>query len=114
MPGQHTYHDRNLPNFEQDEAIQLAADHYGLDGDWQQLTGERDLNYRLETTDGSFVFKIANENDDEDIVGFQVEALRHIALRDPNLPVPRVYPDKTAIIFVELPAAQALQISFAL
>jgi 4-aminobutyrate aminotransferase-like enzyme/Ser/Thr protein kinase RdoA (MazF antagonist) len=99
VPGQHTSHDRNLPSFEQDEAIQLAADHYGLDGDWQQLTGERDLNYRVETTDGSFVFKIANENDDEDVVGFQVEALRHIALRDPNLPVPRVYPDKDGNCF---------------
>jgi len=94
MPGQHTFHDRKLPSFEQAEAIQLATDYYGLDGDWQALTGERDLNYRVETTDGSFMFKIGNENDDEDIVGFQVEALRHIASRDPSLPVPRNIPDQ--------------------
>ena len=99
MPGKNTSHDRNLPNFEQDEAIQLAADHYGLDGDWQLLTGERDLNYRVKTTDGAFVFKIANEGDDEDIVGLQVEALRHIASRDPDLPVPRVFPDKDGTYF---------------
>ncbi len=84
---------RNLPQFDVDEAKQLARDYYGIEGEFQTLAGERDLNYRIATADADYVFRIANEADDEDVVGFQVDALRHIRSRDPALPVPRVFAD---------------------
>lgn len=86
--------DRNLPQIELEEARLLATTHYGIDGDLHELGGERDQNFRIDTDSGSFVFKISNQHDGEDIVGLQVDALRHIRRRDPSLAVPEVLPDK--------------------
>ena len=85
--------ERNLPRIELDEARHLARTHYGVGGELRALEGERDLNFRVDSDSGIFVFKIGNEDDGEDAVGFQVEALRHLRLRDPSLPVPEVQPD---------------------
>ena len=60
--------ERNLPDVETEEAAELVQTHFGLDGELHALDGERDLNFRVDGEDGSFVFKIANAEDGEDVV----------------------------------------------
>ena len=68
-----------------------AADAYGIAGNWTPLEGERDLNYRIDgTARGSAVFKLCNPDEGDDVLRAQGEALEHIALTDPTLPVPRL------------------------
>jgi len=86
--------ERNLPQYDIDEARQLAVDYYGVDGDFRPLSSERDCNFHIEAVGGQYVLKISNEADDEDIVDFQVAALRHIRARDATLPVPEVLADR--------------------
>ena len=86
--------DRNLPDVELEEATLLARAHYGIEGDLHALGGERDLNFRVASDDGDYVFKISNEADGEDVVGIQAKALRHIRRRDPSLPVPQIQRDR--------------------
>jgi len=79
------------PFFSTEEALELARDLYGLDGTISQLDSERDQNFRIDTPSGDqFVIKIANSAMDPAILTMQAEALAHIAVVDPDLPVPRV------------------------
>ncbi|MBV8664234.1 MAG: aminotransferase class III-fold pyridoxal phosphate-dependent enzyme, partial [Hyphomicrobiales bacterium] len=64
---------------------------YGLAGEWEPLSGEREQNYRLRPGSGNgFVVKIASTHDNAEGLLFQAEALAHIERVDPSLPVPRV------------------------
>lgn len=90
--------ERNLPDVETEEAAELVQTHFGLEGEFTALDGERDLNFRIDSDDSSFVFKIANAEDGEDVVGFQVAALNHIRERDPSLPVPVMQPGRNGQI----------------
>ena len=64
---------------------------YGLSGTWTRLEGERDQNFRILLADGSsVVFKLCHPAEGDEILRCQAEALEHIALADPGLPVPRL------------------------
>ncbi len=79
------------PYFSTAEILEFARDLYGLDGTISLLESERDQNFRIDTPSGDqFVIKIANSAMDPAILMMQVEALAHIAMVDPELPVPRV------------------------
>ncbi|MEM7118001.1 MAG: aminotransferase class III-fold pyridoxal phosphate-dependent enzyme [Chloroflexota bacterium] len=96
--------DRNTPKVSVDEAKQIARGLFGLEGTFKSLSSERDQNFRVTTArpelvEGadatSYVFKIANADEDEGVIDFQTQALRHIEKRDPSLAVPRVVLTKT-------------------
>jgi Ser/Thr protein kinase RdoA (MazF antagonist) len=71
----------------------LAAEHYGLPVTARRLDSERDQNFRLRTTDGrDYVLKIANPAEERSVTTLQTEVLRHVASRDPSLPIPRIFP----------------------
>ncbi|NOR90678.1 MAG: aminotransferase class III-fold pyridoxal phosphate-dependent enzyme [Anaerolineales bacterium] len=83
--------DTQPPCFTNGEVLEFARDLYGLGGTISQLDSERDQNFRIDTPNGDqFVIKIANSATDPAILMIQVEALAHIAMVDPELPVPRV------------------------
>jgi len=86
--------DRNLPDVDVEEAARLAHTHFAIKGELHALGGERDLNFRIDGDDASYIFKISNSEDGEDIVGLQVAALQHIRARDPFLPVPHMHADR--------------------
>ena len=94
VTGEIKFLERNLPQYAREEAEKLVLQFYGIEGEFHPLAGERDLNYRVEANGKSYVFKISNEGDDEDVVDFQVEALRHIRAHDASLPVPDVFTDR--------------------
>ena len=52
---------------------QLLHRQYGLRGNLQELTAEKDLNYRLHTEDGrTFVVKIAHADEQENLLEMQI------------------------------------------
>jgi len=79
-----------------EEAARLARDLYGLEARACPLPSEYDDNFRLEAADGSVrVLKIMHPMRDPGFVDMQSSALRTIAERDPELPVPAVIPDRS-------------------
>lgn len=93
------------------EAAVLARTHFGLEGGLDPLASERDQNFRLTTADGArFVVKIANAAEPAEVTNFQTEALRHVARRDPGLPVPRVVTGRDGRAEVALPSGSILRI----
>ena len=76
-------------------AAGIARDRWGITATPQLLSSERDRNFRLTDAAGhQFVLKFANPIEAPGVTNLQTEALRHIAARDPSLPVPRVIPDR--------------------
>jgi 4-aminobutyrate aminotransferase-like enzyme/Ser/Thr protein kinase RdoA (MazF antagonist) len=83
--------DRATPQLPEEDVRAMVLECFGISGDYRALLSERDQNYRITAADGSCsVVKISNVLDAEDIIDFQVRALRHIESRDSDLPVPRV------------------------
>lgn len=69
---------------------QAVQDNFALEGEWTRLDGERDQNFRLAASTGSFVIKICNPFEGPGLAAAQLMALEHIAAVDAALPVPRV------------------------
>lgn len=79
------------PSFTIEQVKDIANKLYGLTGNLFPLASERDQNFRISTEAGDqFVIKIANSAEDPAIIDMQLKALEHIALVDPELPVPEV------------------------
>jgi len=82
------------PAFSNAEAVNTAAEHYGIQANVRPLVSERDQNFRLDTEDGKrFVLKISNCAEQLQVVDFQNQALVHVAKRDASFPLPRVIPN---------------------
>ena len=75
-------------------AAQIARDHYGIEGEVQRLTGERDENFRLHSPNADYVLKIAPAAEDPLVTDLSTAALLHLARQDPSLPCPRVLFDR--------------------
>lgn len=81
------------PVFDEDDAVRIARDVFGLDGSATSLASERDRNFRVDARGGrSLVLKLQNPADGVDVVDFQTRALLHIERVEPSLPVVRVVP----------------------
>ncbi len=79
------------PDINSEQARQIALQHYGLSASATTFISERDRNFHLLTEEGEhYVLKVTNSAEDPQVALFQSEALREIARRDPELPVPRV------------------------
>jgi len=86
-------HVLDRPHFTVGEASQVALKTYGLLTDAKQLPSERDQNFLLlRAGKPSWVLKIANKNEDRQVLAMQNEALELIEQRDPHLRVPRILP----------------------
>ena len=89
--GEVKFINRNPPAFSEEQVRRIAADIYGLEGELKALVSERDQNFRITTAGGeSYVFKIANRDEDPGVVDLQVQALLHIEGTDPTLKVPHI------------------------
>jgi len=80
-----------------DEAAVLAHSLFGLTAaaPLTRFATEKDDTYQINATDGRrYVLKIANPAEGAAEIDLQLQALQHIARTAPDLPVPRVYPDR--------------------
>lgn len=98
------------PRLPQAEAARLARVHFGLDGQLDPLTSERDQNFRLRAGGRTYVLKIANAAEPPQVTNFQTEALAHIARTDPGLPVPRVVAARDGRVEIALPSGSILRV----
>jgi Ser/Thr protein kinase RdoA (MazF antagonist) len=72
-------------------ARDLARVCYGLEARVVRLTGERDENFKLTSSDGSdYVLKVAHPAEDPGVTDVSTAALLHLEKQDPGLPCPRV------------------------
>jgi len=82
--------DSPKPAFSAGAATANLRRDYGIDGTLQELVSERDQNFRVTAAGGEYVLKIANVAEDENFLALQNSVLRHVAVSDPDLGVPRV------------------------
>src|SRR5688572_20581168 len=76
--------------------VDFAREHWGVEGEFTPLEGERDQNHRVTAANGaSHVLKVSAAGESEGAVDFQVAALRHLERHAPDLPVPRVIAAKS-------------------
>jgi hydroxylysine kinase len=81
------------PSMSDAEAVDIAASQYGIRAKVHPLVSERDQNFRLDAEDGKrFTLKISNDAEQLQVIDFQNQALRCIAVQDASLPVSRVIP----------------------
>src|SRR5216684_5699536 len=88
------------------EAVRLARERYGLEATARALPGEYDDNFHLTSADGqAFVLKVMHPARQHSFIDLQCHALRHLAQRAPQLPLPRVIPSPRGALFTSIAAA---------
>src|SRR5260370_20012035 len=87
------------------EAVRLAHELYGLETTTRVLPGEYDDNFHLTSADGqAFVLKVMHPAREHSFIDLQCQALRHLAQRAPQLPVPGVIPSCSGELFTSIAA----------
>ncbi|MCZ6663174.1 MAG: aminotransferase class III-fold pyridoxal phosphate-dependent enzyme [Actinobacteria bacterium] len=86
---------RNPPDVALEKVADVLFEEYGVEGDLTQFESERDQNMRVDTVEGSYLFKVCNADEDQAVIDLQIQALRHIERVDPAVPVPRTLPTLT-------------------
>ena len=81
-----------LPAFSEEQAIDIAFNHFGLKAKVSNLLSERDQNFLLEVDgDKKYVLKIANSCEEHIVTDFQIQALIHIAKKsDLSINTPKI------------------------
>ena len=86
--------ERPKPSFNEDTVRELLLRDYGLAGNLKELVSERDQNFLVETIEGKYVLKIANQAEERNFLDLQNSALKHLASVDPSLGIPKLVPTK--------------------
>lgn len=88
-----TFLNHPRPTFSLEEALEIIRDRFDVTGRLEVLPSERDQNFQVLAADGrQFILKIANAAEPLSSIAFQTALLRHVAVNDPGLPIPRVAP----------------------
>src|SRR6266403_432809 len=88
------------------EAVRLARELYALEATARALAGEYDDNFQLTSGDGhGFVLKVMHPAREQSFIDMQCRALRHLAERAPQLPLPRVISNQQGELFSSTLAA---------
>ncbi|MBD9467196.1 phosphotransferase [Pseudomonas sp. Pdm06] len=75
-----------------EEGGRILRDRFGVEADLTRFATEKDDTFRCDSSDGqSYVLKIANPQEAPLELSLQIEVMRHIELKAPQLPIPRVY-----------------------
>jgi hydroxylysine kinase len=72
------------------EVVDILQRRFGLSGRVQALSSERDANFQVDTSAGSYLLKITNSAEHPEVTDLQTEALLHLERESPSLPVPRI------------------------
>ena len=88
------------------EAVRLARELYGIEASARALPAEYDDNFHLTSADGhAFVLKVMHPARERSFIDLQCRALTHLAQRAPQLPLPRVTPNRSGELFSSIAAA---------
>jgi 4-aminobutyrate aminotransferase-like enzyme/Ser/Thr protein kinase RdoA (MazF antagonist) len=108
------------------EAVRLARDLYGIDVTAKALPGEYDDNFHLIRTEtlaapvtadsnvdplgsSAFVLKVMHPARDHSLIDMQCRALQHLAVKAPQIRLPRVCPLPSGDLFTTFTAADGSQ-----
>ena len=83
---------KTTPDFSIEAAATLLSEHYGLSGALSPLDSERDQNFKVMTTEGTFILKIVNAAEPQIESDFQTALLAHLGAHAGDLPVPHIRP----------------------
>lgn len=87
-------------------AARIAADLFGISGTAQRLPGEYDDNFQIQADSGErFVLKIMHPSRERELIDLQIRALQHVAIRAPQLQLPRVRRSRTDAAIEEVTGA---------
>jgi len=90
------------PGFTIEQVRDIARELFGLTGKLFPLDSERDQN---SAEDGEqYVIKISNSAEDPAVIDMQLKALEHIAIVDPELPVPEVLLSRNGLAIEQIQA----------
>lgn len=78
------------PAVSKEEIAAIADNFFNIQGEVNELGGERDRNYLVSSPSGQFLLKVANKAEDDSILAMQCGALKHITRCAPNLCVPKL------------------------
>ncbi len=81
------------------KALDLCRTHWGLSGVLVPLNSERDALYRLDCGDHRYVLRLTSPIEADEVVDFQVSALRHLEQVDTGLAVQHLVPDAAGRLF---------------
>lgn len=82
----------------------VLLEHYGDERcDLASLSAEFDQNVRVDGNAGRSVLKLVGADGEPALVEMQVDALRHLEARCPELPVPRVWPTRNGDAWLDVP-----------
>jgi 4-aminobutyrate aminotransferase-like enzyme/Ser/Thr protein kinase RdoA (MazF antagonist) len=96
MSGEVKFLNAARPDFDLDDAVRVARELYGIEGEAKEFYAERDRTYHLQGAGGDeHVLKIVHADEDEATLDFQIQALNWIARQDPVLAVPRVVANRS-------------------
>ncbi|MFK7765012.1 MAG: aminotransferase class III-fold pyridoxal phosphate-dependent enzyme [Roseobacter sp.] len=77
--------------------------HWNISANLVPLDGEYDLNFLAESDDDTgYILKVMRPGCAADLVDMQVKALAHIAQTNPQLPLPRVIPNKNSTAYAHV------------
>jgi Ser/Thr protein kinase RdoA (MazF antagonist) len=80
-----------VPDVCEATAATMLDGYFGINGELERLSSERDLNFLVRERSGSrFVLKFANSAEDPGVTDFQNAALQYLEDHHPELSVPRV------------------------
>lgn len=81
------------PAIDASRVLEIAESNFGKNGTASDLGGERDQNFRIDTTEGDrFVLKIFNRADGREVLDLRTQAIRHIQSTNLGLPVMEIVP----------------------
>src|SRR5215510_12661674 len=79
------------PDVSEEQATDIARQHYGLDTTAKKLASERDRMFRLcDAAGAEYLLKVTNPAEPLEVTNLQTAALQWIGQVDPDLPVQRV------------------------
>ena len=82
-----SYQDLLLTN---EQALDIAKHHFGITGEVTKLDGYEDFNFRIKSTDASYILKVSRPNEDEGYLDFQQKLIQHIATANASIMAPKV------------------------
>jgi 4-aminobutyrate aminotransferase-like enzyme/Ser/Thr protein kinase RdoA (MazF antagonist) len=88
--------DEPVPRLAEDTIAALLREQYGVDGPLRRLAGERDLNHAV---GGDYVLKVQNATDGQDVIEMSSLAIAELVRRDPELPLARIVPTRTGVLW---------------
>lgn len=78
-----------VPCYSTSEVSEALKQHFGLEGTFEPLPSERDLNLKLTSPNGTcHIVKITNAGEDPQRLDLQIQLLKHLERVDPELPLP--------------------------